>query len=137
MRRTLFRAFVVTMMVVVGFILLILYLDSIWVIGWSVIPFHKMHAEQFLQDIVRSDFKEASVSLAREKNKRRNWIGQMEELKEQGFYPIRFENLKVPYDASGSLIPGSNVGYCSRMWEGTTICLNIYSRSLCDAAQRN
>ncbi|MFC0212672.1 hypothetical protein ACFFK0_09370 [Paenibacillus chartarius] len=98
MRRKRFGAIAVIMTAVVGFILLLLVLDPLRVIGWGLIPLHNMHAEQFLQAVVRHDFKQASASLAWQESKKSDWIGSMEELREQGFYPVRVERLVVPYD---------------------------------------
>lgn len=81
-----------------GFIALLFLVDPIRVIGWGRNPLNRMYAEQFLSAVVRSDYTQASASLGRREAMRSEWVGQMEKLKERGFYPVRFEKLKVPHD---------------------------------------
>ncbi len=84
---------------------LIFFTDPFAPMRWFLGPQYKKEAIAFLGAVSGGDYEKASKSLIRNARDaetgdavKSQWISAMHELKEQGFYPVEYSNLKVPHD---------------------------------------
>ncbi|MEC0210016.1 hypothetical protein ABEX47_12120 [Paenibacillus ehimensis] len=84
---------------------LILFTDPFAPLRWFLGPQYKSDAKAFLNAVSGGDYEKASKSLSRNGRDaetsdaiKSQWISAMHELKKQGFYPVEYNNLKVPHD---------------------------------------
>ncbi|KPV58711.1 hypothetical protein QJ48_15175 [Paenibacillus sp. A3] len=85
---------------------LILFTDPIAPMRWYLSPQYKKEANAFLSAVSGGDYEKASNSWSRMRRQdtetnaqaKTQWSSEMQKLKEQGFYPVEYGNLKVPYD---------------------------------------
>ncbi|PYI53014.1 hypothetical protein [Paenibacillus flagellatus] len=85
------------LLIVAGMGLLLLFIVNPGIpIGWLVNPGHRKVAQEWLTEASNGRFEEASHAIGHPRKE--EWIRGMQRLKEEGFYPIGFERLKVPHD---------------------------------------
>ncbi|MFH5185056.1 hypothetical protein ACHHV8_21785 [Paenibacillus sp. TAB 01] len=98
MKWSLFKTIGLLFTLGMGFVMVLFMVEPVRVIGWVLNPVNKQTAVRYLDALTENDLQAASAELARNPERQKEWVRQMEELRAQGLYAVRYNSLVVPHD---------------------------------------